>query len=243
MGEFFLISTTPGAVSTCGMYSTYRIGNSARNSLDSMNVHGTTQFRSSQVTRSYDNIIVHFTHTHVRFRNRLWMHCIDELCPPCACAALGEFVHSIGDAHVYVNHVQALKEQLKRTPREFPTISLNPSVKDIDSFKFRYSIIVCAYACVRTYVCPIGYIYSLIHPHRYHLWWFVMNYTQYYFRTGTKSEPLFVQRFHHIRVWPRRCDKNENGGVVWKITKFWFGKCSFGNRQGRDVLHIFIDVT
>jgi thymidylate synthase len=32
----------------------------------------------------------------------------------------GEFVHTIGDAHVYLNHVDALKEQLKRRPRAFP---------------------------------------------------------------------------------------------------------------------------
>jgi hypothetical protein len=52
-------------------------------------------------------------------------------------SSTGDFVHSIGDAHVYVNHVEGLKEQLKRTPREFPTISINPLVTDIDGFKFR----------------------------------------------------------------------------------------------------------
>jgi thymidylate synthase len=46
-------------------------------------------------------------------------------------------VHSIGDAHVYVNHIEGLKEQLQRTPREFPTISINPLVTDIDGFEFR----------------------------------------------------------------------------------------------------------
>ena len=41
----------------------------------------------------------------------------------------GDFVHSIGDAHVYVNHVDALREQLKRTPRCFPTMKINGDVK------------------------------------------------------------------------------------------------------------------
>jgi dihydrofolate reductase/thymidylate synthase len=48
----------------------------------------------------------------------------------------GDFVHSIGDAHVYVNHVDALREQLKRSPRPFPRLLINPAVKDIDGFKY-----------------------------------------------------------------------------------------------------------
>jgi dihydrofolate reductase / thymidylate synthase len=46
----------------------------------------------------------------------------------------GEFVHSIGDAHVYLNHVDALKEQITRTPRAFPKLKLDPSISDIDGF-------------------------------------------------------------------------------------------------------------
>jgi dihydrofolate reductase / thymidylate synthase len=48
----------------------------------------------------------------------------------------GDFVHTIGDAHVYVNHVEALQEQLLRVPRAFPTLRLNPEVTDIDAFQF-----------------------------------------------------------------------------------------------------------
>ena len=48
----------------------------------------------------------------------------------------GDFVHAIGDAHVYVNHVDALKEQLKRKPRAFPKLVVNPAIKDIDDFQF-----------------------------------------------------------------------------------------------------------
>jgi thymidylate synthase len=48
----------------------------------------------------------------------------------------GEFVLSLGDAHLYLNHVEQAKEQLARVPRPLPHIRLNPGVKDI--FGFRY---------------------------------------------------------------------------------------------------------
>jgi dihydrofolate reductase/thymidylate synthase len=41
----------------------------------------------------------------------------------------------MGDAHVYANHVEPLKEQLKRRPRAFPKLEINPDVKSIDGFK------------------------------------------------------------------------------------------------------------
>lgn len=48
----------------------------------------------------------------------------------------GEFIHVIGDAHVYLNHVVPLQKQLTRTPRPFPTLSINPSkTKSITDFK------------------------------------------------------------------------------------------------------------
>jgi len=46
----------------------------------------------------------------------------------------GEFVHSLGDAHVYSNHVEALEEQLKREPRPFPTLTIKRKVENIDDF-------------------------------------------------------------------------------------------------------------
>ena len=46
----------------------------------------------------------------------------------------GEFVHTLGDAHVYLNHVDPLLEQLQNEPRPFPTLRINPDVKDIDGF-------------------------------------------------------------------------------------------------------------
>lgn len=47
----------------------------------------------------------------------------------------GEFIHTMGDAHVYKDHIDALKEQIGRTPRNFPTLQIKRDVKDIDDFK------------------------------------------------------------------------------------------------------------
>jgi thymidylate synthase len=46
----------------------------------------------------------------------------------------GEFVHFFGDVHIYSNHVEAVKEQLSRKPRVFPTLRLNAKITDIDAF-------------------------------------------------------------------------------------------------------------
>jgi thymidylate synthase len=48
----------------------------------------------------------------------------------------GEFVHTFGDAHLYLNHLEQARLQLARTPRRLPTMRLNPAVKDL--FGFRY---------------------------------------------------------------------------------------------------------
>jgi thymidylate synthase len=47
----------------------------------------------------------------------------------------GEFVHTLGDAHIYSNHFEQVKEQLTREPMKFPTVTLNPAITDIDDFK------------------------------------------------------------------------------------------------------------
>ena len=47
----------------------------------------------------------------------------------------GDFIHTMGNAHVYKNHVEPLTMQLERNPRPFPALKLNPDVKDIDGFQ------------------------------------------------------------------------------------------------------------
>jgi thymidylate synthase len=48
----------------------------------------------------------------------------------------GEFVHTLGDAHLYLNHIDQAREQLQRAPRPLPRIRLNPTVKDLFAFQY-----------------------------------------------------------------------------------------------------------
>jgi len=48
----------------------------------------------------------------------------------------GEFVHTLGDAHLYANHLEQARMQLQREPRPLPTMKLNPDVKDLFAFRF-----------------------------------------------------------------------------------------------------------
>ncbi len=60
----------------------------------------------------------------------LLTHMIAQVCD----LGVGEFVHTIGDGHIYLNHVEQVKEQLSRETLALPTLKLNPDVKDIDGF-------------------------------------------------------------------------------------------------------------
>jgi thymidylate synthase len=50
--------------------------------------------------------------------------------------APGEFVHTLGDAHLYANHLEQAREQLVRTPRALPRLRLNPEVRDLFAFSY-----------------------------------------------------------------------------------------------------------
>ena len=49
---------------------------------------------------------------------------------------LGDFVHTLGDAHLYSNHMEQALTQLKRDPRPLPTMKINPEVRDLFAFKY-----------------------------------------------------------------------------------------------------------
>ncbi len=60
----------------------------------------------------------------------LFTHMIAQVCG----FGVGEFVHTLGDAHIYLNHVEQVKEQLSREPLPLPQLWLNPDIKSIDKF-------------------------------------------------------------------------------------------------------------
>jgi thymidylate synthase len=53
----------------------------------------------------------------------------------------GEFIHTFGDVHIYENHLQQVKEQLKRRPKPFPKVSFNKKFSSLNQFKPEYIVI------------------------------------------------------------------------------------------------------
>ena len=47
-----------------------------------------------------------------------------------------EFIHVLGDAHIYKNHIEQINQQILREPKQLPTLKLNPNIKDIDDFTY-----------------------------------------------------------------------------------------------------------
>ena len=62
----------------------------------------------------------------------LLTHMVAQVCG----LQVGDFVHTLGDAHLYSNHYEQAREQLARTPRPLPTLKLNPGMTDIFGFRF-----------------------------------------------------------------------------------------------------------
>lgn len=60
----------------------------------------------------------------------LFTHMLAQVCG----LEVGEFVHTFGDAHIYLNHLDAVNEQLQRTPYDLPQLKINKEIKDIEKF-------------------------------------------------------------------------------------------------------------
>ncbi len=58
-------------------------------------------------------------------------HMIAQICG----LGVGEFIHTFGDAHIYLNHLEAVEQQLKNKPYKLPTLIMNKDVQNIDDFK------------------------------------------------------------------------------------------------------------
>ncbi|MGY4719949.1 thymidylate synthase [Naumannella cuiyingiana] len=64
----------------------------------------------------------------------LLTHMVAQVCG----LGVGDFVHTTGDTHLYLNHLDQVRTQLAREPRPLPTLRLDPAVRDIDAFSFEH---------------------------------------------------------------------------------------------------------
>ena len=62
----------------------------------------------------------------------LLTHMVAQVCD----LQVGDFVHTFGDAHIYVNHLEQIQQQLQRSPYPLPQLQINPAVKDIFAFEY-----------------------------------------------------------------------------------------------------------
>jgi thymidylate synthase len=60
----------------------------------------------------------------------LLTHLVAQVCD----LEVGDFVHTLGDAHLYLNHLDQARRQLEREPRPLPRLVLSPTVRDLDDF-------------------------------------------------------------------------------------------------------------
>ncbi len=81
----------------------------------------------------------------------LLTHMIAQVCG----LGVGDFVHTLGDAHLYLNHFDQAREQLERTPRALPTLRLNPAVKSLFDFRFE-DIAVEGYVADKAIRAPVA---------------------------------------------------------------------------------------
>jgi len=68
---------------------------------------------------------------------------------------LGDFVHTLGDAHLYLNHLEQANEQLGRTPYALPTLQINPAVDSLFDFQYE-DFNVLNYQCHPRIIAPIA---------------------------------------------------------------------------------------
>ena len=67
----------------------------------------------------------------------------------------GEFIHTLGDAHIYLNHLEQVERQLRREPYPLPQMRLNPNVRSIFDFGYNYFTLE-NYQCHKGIKAPIA---------------------------------------------------------------------------------------